>query len=48
MKYIKPNLEKSEELVELINKKKNFKAKITCSLYSLRFANGNTITISKA
>jgi len=46
MKYQKSNLEKSEELVELINKKTTYKSKVAY-INALCFARGNTITIKK-
>jgi len=44
MKYQKSNLEKSEEFVELINKKTKYKSKVAY-INALCFARGNTITI---
>lgn len=46
MKYIKSNLQKSEELVELINRNTKYKSKVA-SFNALLFAEGNTITIKK-
>jgi hypothetical protein len=46
MKYQKSNLEKSEELVELINKKTKYKSKVSY-FNALCFARGNTITIER-